>query len=255
MKVLVTGHSGRVGRVVVDALSRDHTVWGLSDQPVVGGAATRDFVGTVTDAELLDEAMRGARTVVHLAGDPRPEAPWDSVLHNNVEGTYEVFAAARRAGVKRVVFASSGHASGLLTDLGRPVSPTACAPDSLYAVSKVFGEALGHMVSARYGISVICLRIGYLNERDDPYEPLGPVGSDVPVPSVEALAAMWISRRDLAQLVQRAVGARDDVSFGVFHGVSGRAGSLWPIDDARTVLGFAPLDGAGPLVADLPSDQ
>lgn len=239
VRVLVTGDSGRVGRVVVADLSRDHEITGFSDQAFHHPSGVVSTVGDVTDASALDTAMAGVDGVVHLAGDPRPEAPWSSVLQTNIDGTFQVFEAARRAGVSKMVYASSNHVTGLLTERGRWVdSRMSIAPDSLYAVGKATGEALGRLYSERYGMTVVCLRIGYLNEEDDPYVPLPE--ADGPRPSVEDLAGTWISHRDLAQLVRRSLGS--DLAFGVFYGTSANTGSMWDIADARSALGYAPLD-------------
>ena len=112
---------------------------------------------------------------------PRPalETPWEDVLHNNIVGTYNVFEAARQAGVSRVVFASSNHVIGMYeldgapglyeTDDDRSYDHTAeQRPDSLYGVSKAYGEALGRMYMERYGLRVFCLRIGAVRAHDDP---------------------------------------------------------------------------------------
>jgi NAD+ dependent glucose-6-phosphate dehydrogenase len=240
MRVLVTGDSGRVGQVVVADLSRDHEVSGFSSHAFRHPGGVVSAEGDIADRAALSRAMGGVDAVVHLAGDPRPEAPWPSVLHANIDGTYQVFEAARRASVPKVVYASSNHVTGLHTEQGSSVDTgMAVAPDSLYAVSKVTGEALGRLYGERYGMSVVCLRIGYLNEEDDPYVSLPE--SNGPRPSVDALAGMWISHRDLAQLVRRSVVA-EDVRFGIFYGTSANAGSSWDISDARSVLGYEPLD-------------
>lgn len=199
-------------------------------------------MGSVTDQRALSAAFLGADAVVHLAADPRPEAPWESTLHSNIDGTYQAFEAARQQRVGRFIFASSNRVTGLRTEQGIAVSTAEIAPDSVYAASKVFGEALGRLYSERFGMTVICLRIGYLNAEDDPYAPLPDVGPAVVVPSPEDLAAVWISHRDMTQLVQRSLEVTG-ISFGVFYGVSGRSGSLWDISDARDILGYEPADG------------
>src|SRR5258707_11240541 len=106
---------------------------------------------------------------VHLAG-ASVESPWDRVLPLNIEGCYKTFEAARRQGVKRVIFASSNHAVGFHRRerfIDNTVLPR---PDTRYGVSKVFGEAVGRLYAHKYGLSVACLRIGPFRTPDRPIE-------------------------------------------------------------------------------------
>ncbi len=129
--------------------------------------------------------MDGVDTVVHLAGAASPESTWDDVLGANVVGTRNVLEAARDAGVRRVVYASSNHVLGMYDrDEQWPVGPTDLPrPDSLYGVTKVFGETLGRYYHDAHGLSVLCLRIGWVSP--DPTET-----------DVELLRAMWLSEDD-----------------------------------------------------------
>ena len=113
----------------------------------------------------MEQATAGIDCVVHLAGQST-EAEWEKVLPLNIEGCYNVFEAARRSGVKRIVFASSNHAVGFHRR-ERFIDDTVLPrPDTRYGVSKVFGEALGRLYADKYGLSVACLRIGtFVNAR------------------------------------------------------------------------------------------
>ena len=212
----------------------------------------------ITDLDSVLEAMEGVEAVVHLAADPKPEAPWNSILRLNLIGTYNVFEAARRLGVKRVVFASSNHACGfsvLESDLVGPDLPV--RPDSLYGVSKVFGEALGRYYSDSFGLSVICLRIGWSPGLEDPSdlfrELLSREDRDTThalkgepkrtfrnIYPAEKLIAMWISDRDIAQLIHRSLEA--DLKFGIFYGTSNNTPGIFDLDDTKRVLGYEPQD-------------
>ena len=141
------------------------------------------------------------------------------------------------------MFASSNHACGFSvkeSDLVGPDAPV--RPDSLYGVSKVFGEALGRYYSDRFGLAVICLRIGLVRSRE-----LGTffkaILSGERADSVcpgEKLAAMWISGRDMAQLIHRSLEA--DLRFGIFYGTSDNTPAIFDLSGAKQELGYEPQD-------------
>src|ERR671918_2932844 len=135
-------------------------------------------------------AMAGVDVVVHLAAIPGEDS-FSRLVEANVFGTYNVFEAARQAGVRRVVFASTNHVTGFYPR-GEGVGPSdPVRPDSLYAVTKVFGEALGRLYADKWGLEVVCIRIGSFGKRPTTVQALG----------------MWLSERDGAQLFTKAVTA------------------------------------------------
>ena len=198
-------------------------------------------VADIADYEAIRPEFDGIDAVVHMAAAAAVDSTWDEVLEANIIGTRNVFEAARDAGVPHVVFASSNHVVGGYERDGRPqiyepddrtlldehVDPR---PDSLYGVSKGFGELLGRYYSDTYGMRVICLRIGWV--RDSDKRPRDH-------PSAEAI---WLSARDCAQLVARAIDT--DVRWAVVYGVSNNPGAFWDLTSARDVLGFVPQDSA-----------
>jgi NAD+ dependent glucose-6-phosphate dehydrogenase len=198
-------------------------------------------VADITDYAALRPAFDGVDAVVHLAAAADPDAPWDEVLGSNIIGTRNVFEAARQAGVAQVVFASSNHVVGMYEAEGTPAiyraqpdkplidEQTEPRPDSLYGVSKGYGELLGRYYVERNGMRVICLRIGWVWELDE-------------TPTDHAQAeAIWLSQRDCAQLVSRALDA-DDVRWAVVYGISNNPRAFWSLDSARRVLGYEPED-------------
>src|SRR5262245_35739447 len=134
-------------------------------QPAGNGERVTLFHGSVTDMDIVEQACRDVTAVVHLAGLSR-EAAWPRVLEVNIGGTYTVFEAARRQAVPRVIFASSSHAVGY-TPLNGAEAPDFLfpRPDSNYGVGKVAGEAIGSLYADRYGMDVICIRIGVCFDR------------------------------------------------------------------------------------------
>jgi NAD+ dependent glucose-6-phosphate dehydrogenase len=236
-QILVTGSSGVVGSIVTKDLARDHSVRGFDvayPPGPLGGASPVDFIcGSITEVASLADALHGVDAIVHLAAIGNPEAGWSQLFSANIVGTHNVFEAAIRAGVSRVVYASSSHASGIYTATGRRSSAAnPPAPPNLYGVTKAFGEVLGHQYAHAHGLSVICLRIGWIQATDDRHTPPADVDS--------VTANMWISHRDTKQIVRRALDT--DVHYGVFYAMSSGAASLWDISDATDRLGYHPLD-------------
>ncbi|WP_252697863.1 NAD-dependent glucose-6-phosphate dehydrogenase Azf [Natronosalvus vescus] len=239
--VLLTGAGGRVGDAILDELADDYE-WRLLDRdPLTGDLPGETVVADITDETAVREAMEGIDTVIHLAGDPRPEAPWDSVLRNNIDGTQTVFEAAVDAGVENVVFASSNHAVGAYeTEARRPDlyrehdefrldGSELPRPGNLYGVSKAAGETLGRYYYDEYGLSVCCVRIGNLTKGHPPID-------------YERGQAMWLSYRDCAHLVDCAIQA--DYDYEIVYGISDNDRKYYSIDRAREVLGYEPQDNS-----------
>ena len=215
-------------------------------------------VADITDLASIQPAFEGVDAVVHLAAASSVDAAWDAVLSDNIVGTYNVFEAARRARVTRVVFASSNHTVGMYEVDGAPGiydvadrrlydAHAPVRPDSLYGASKVFGEAVARLYADRHGLSAICLRIGAVRDHDDPTRFMGELASStLPDLSVEEtrhrLRAVWLSHRDCAQLVQRAL--ETHLNWAVVYGVSNNPRRFWDLDGARELLGYEPLDSA-----------
>ncbi|HEY2257987.1 MAG TPA: NAD(P)-dependent oxidoreductase [Variovorax sp.] len=175
------------------------------------------------DLPALEEAMRGSDAVLHLGGLSM-EGPWDEVLHSNIEGGYNAFEAAHRAGVRRFLFASSNHAVGFYARTHTIDDRVALRPDSRYGLSKAFGELVGSLYADKYGMEVLCLRIGNVNDR----------------PLDERRLAIWLSPRDMAQLVTIGV-EHPGIHFEVVYGVSGNRRSWYDNRNAFR-LGYKPQD-------------
>lgn len=228
-RVLITGAGGSIGGSLANLL-REHYDLRLiyrtrrPADPPVEDWRTLDL----EDLPALTEAMQGIDAVVHMAADPAVDATWESVLHNNIVGTYNVYEAARQAGVRRVIFASTNHVMGMYDRDGMwPIfADQPIRPDSLYGVSKAFGEALGRFWYDQHGISVICLRIGWM----------------LPEPHDEIARWMWLSPRDCAQIVSRAV--ETDLGFEIVYAISQNATRRWDITKTIETFGYRPEDDA-----------
>ena len=246
-KVLVTGIAGLIGGIIRRFLGDKYELSGLDRVPVT---QVPSVVADISELEAIRPAFEGIDTVVHLAADPNPRASWESTLQNNIIGTRNVYEAASRAGVKRIVFASSNHTVGMYPlkqdpykaiyegrwqEVRRPfplLTSDQIRPDSYYGVSKVFGEALGSYFHDEFGLSVICLRLGWVLPTDNPT-------------CSPAALSLWLSHRDAAQLIQKSIDAPSSVGFAILNGESDNTLSIWELETTNRVLGYEPQDGAG----------
>ena len=253
-RVLLTGAGGIVGTVLRRALRGRYELRLLSRQRLTDPPRKREelVLADVADYDELRPALEGVDAIVHLAASARPESTWEQVLPANIIGTYNVFEAARDAGVGRVVFASSTHAMGMYYRDARPLAydlpprrrigdKDEVRPDSFYGLSKVFGEALGRFYHEEHAMAVICIRIGFVTPTPDgrfrPMRDMARTGD----PELMA-GAIWLSHRDCAQLFTRALEA--DTAWAVVYGTSDNPRQVWDLTSARRLLGYAPQDRA-----------
>jgi NAD+ dependent glucose-6-phosphate dehydrogenase len=236
--VLIAGASGNIGTKL---RRRFETLgWNLRllDSAPSSGVTTCDL-SVWNDA--WAGHFSGVDSVILLAGDPRPEAPWESIVRLNLDLVLNVYEAAALNGVRRVIFASSnwtmaGHrfAGG---DLPTDRDPR---PVNAYGMSKLVGERIGKSFSERRGVSSINFRIGWCQH-----------GSNAPGPHMAWAdwgQGMWLSDRDLAQGFEKAVTAADGVRFAVLNLMSANPGMRWDIETTRRIIGYVPQDGAAPTL-------
>jgi nucleoside-diphosphate-sugar epimerase len=228
-RVLITGAAGRIGLEMTRRLKDRYDLRLHFNRTVPDEPAVNDYVvADIAEFSQIAPAMEGIDSVVHLAGEPAVSTPWDRVNRANIVGLYNVYESARQAGVNRIVFASTNHVMGMNDrDENWPVySRQPVRPDSLYGVSKAFGETLGRHYYDRYGMSFINLRIGAYGER----------------PRDEIARYMWLSPRDCAQLIWRCI--ESDVGYATYYAISGNTSRTWDITDAVVQLGYVPEDNA-----------
>ena len=237
--ILITGAAGGVGGLLRPRLARAGRILRLLDlAELVPGPGEEAIRASVTDLDAMVEACRGADAVVHLGGQST-EAPWAHVLEVNINGTYTVFEAARRAGVPRVVFASSNHAVGFHTPDEYPLPENVTPlPDTYYGVSKVAGEGLGALYAERYGLDVISIRI--LSCFPEP-------------PNLRALST-WLSPDDAGRLFEACLSAPAP-GYRVVYGVSANTRGGWVSLDGARALGSAPRDDAAVFLEKLTAEH
>ena len=252
MKVLVTGGSGRLGQIFAEHSSNTYALRLTYNKHSFEALGCEVVRVDLTDLDSVLRAMQGIEAVVHFGADSALHTPWESTLANNIVGTYNAYEAARQAGVQRLVYASSNHTAGFDIAEGKLVGPDApIRPDSLYGVSKCFGEALGRYYHDAYGMQVICLRIGSCHGGDT-YEGqkrhLQAViarGGGWPYSVVQQLS-IWLSAADMCQLVQRSL--ETDCPFGIFYGISDNTPAAFDLSETRRQLGYAPQDNVQDLI-------
>lgn len=222
-RILFTGASGGIGTMIRPLLAAYYPGLVLSDKVKPANLLPSEtFVAAdLTRPDEVAAAVKDAHSVIHLGGFS-VEGPWDAILQANIIGCYNMFEAARQAGVKRLIFASSNHAVGFYPRRRRIGTDVTVRPDSRYGVSKAFGESLGALYSDKHGMSVTCLRIGNV----------GPRPLDV------RRLAIWISPEDIVQLIRIGL-EHPDIRFEIMYGASDNASSWWDNSRARQ-LGYRP---------------
>jgi uronate dehydrogenase len=230
-RILITGAGGRVGTHVVPLL-REHFALRLLDLRALQPAGDDQVVqADIRDLAALREACRGVNAMIHLAAVPDEDDFLTRLLPMNLEGVYHAFEAAREAGVRKVLFASTGQ-TVLRYPKGEWVTPDMpVRPWTVYACTKVFGEALARYYSEHYGMAMIVIRICWFQPYDS--ELLRQPGN---------IQREWCSPRDLAQLLAKSL--RADLPFAVFFGLSNNTGRFWDITNAQKLVGYEPQDNA-----------
>ena len=237
--ILITGAAGRVGTMLRSRLARpDRTLRLLDIVPVTPEAGEEAVTASTTDLDAMTDACAGVDAVIHLAGIPE-EAPWEKILDVNINGGYVAFEAARRAGVGRVIFASSNHAVGFTPRSMFPVPDYQFpAPDTYYGVSKAATEALAALYHNRYGIDAICVRILSCFER----------------PATTRMLSTWLSPDDAGRLFDACLTVPRP-GFRVVFGVSANTRGGWVSLNEARALGYEPRDDAEAYAADVIADH
>lgn len=233
-RVLVTGAAGGIGRRLRADLRGIYPVLRLTDRVALEPEAAGEevMVADLADLAACEAICDGVDGIVHLGGQAI-EADWDTVLQANIVGCYNLFEAARRKGVKRVVFASTNHVIGFYPRTTRIDHQVPPRPDSRYGVSKAFGEALGRFYADKFGLGVLCIRIGNFADR----------------PLDRRRLSIWLSPRDFRQLVRIGL-EHPDLHYEVVYGASESDRAWW--DNANAYrLGYRPEDESEPFATDV----
>ncbi|NKB72287.1 MAG: NAD-dependent epimerase/dehydratase family protein [Candidatus Latescibacteria bacterium] len=242
--ILITGMSGLIGTLVGRHLAQHHRIRALNRRPVAGVDTVQ---ADIADRDAIGPAFTGIDTVVHLAA--LIEGPDAQLMAANVEGTYNVLEAARQAGVRRVVLASTGSVAGawakdepychmLRGDYAQVPSTwrlirhdDPVRPNGLYAASKVASEGLARYYAEAHGLSILCLRLGRVEPSDQPQSP--------------GHMVVFLTHRDCIQAVARSVEAPASIGFEAFFVTSANKWAMRDLTRAQQVIGYRPQDGLG----------
>ena len=226
-RLLITGAAGNLGSVLRKGLAPLATTIRLTDRGNMGEAAANEEIKVceLGDFDGIMKVVEGCDAVVHFGAAP-VERPWEEILESSIKGGYNVYEAARRHGIKRVVYASSIHAVGYVRREEGADTHTGHRPDTLYGVSKCFVEDLAKMYFLKFGIESVLLRIN----------------SCFPEPVDRRHLATWMSFEDLMQLVERCLVA-ERIGHTVVYGISDNREAFFSNHKA-VHLGYKPKDSA-----------
>ena len=248
VKVGITGAGGRIGRTLTEGLADTYelTLFIRNTQPETS-RSLKIVKADISNEEETKGIFEGLDAVIHLAASPSTQAPWEDVLKNNIVGTYNVLEEARRAGVRRVVFASTNHVQngyaaedspgsldpeflkrGKLIKLTDPP-----APDSYYGVSKAFGEDIGRYYVRFHGLEYVSVRIGWAAPGTLPDRELSETHE-------RHLRAVFFSRRDCIDLFIKTLEVEAD--YLVVYGVSNTKNPIFDLTETKKILGYDPAD-------------
>src|SRR5215813_10759627 len=226
-RILLTGAAGDIGTRLRKILKPVYPELRLSDikEPADLGPDEEFVPAELARIEDVERAVDGVDGVIHLGGFS-VEGPWETILQANIIGCYNLFEAARRKGVKRVVFASSNHAVGFYPRYHRIGTDVTARPDSRYGVSKAFGEATGALYADKHGLKVTCIRIGNFGDK----------------PLDHRRLSIWLKPEDLVQLCRIGL-EHPAIHFEILYGASDNERSWW--DNHRAYeLGYRPTGKA-----------
>ena len=245
--VLITGASGNLGAKLRQHLQGRYALRLLDIDPKGDPEIIQSDLATWDDRWV--EAFQGVDAVIHLAADPKADQSWPNLVGPNIDAVINVFSASARAGVKRVVYASSNHAMGGYKHILEPEELTTDIPQQpgthyvaywnarnsvAYGSAKLMGERLGKCYADIYGLSTIAIRIGWVQPGDN---------QAVDVPKERPwFRLMWLSNRDFLQLMEKCIEAAPSIRFAVVNGMSANTGMRWDLEYVRNLIGYESLD-------------
>ncbi|HEU5472323.1 MAG TPA: NAD(P)-dependent oxidoreductase [Actinophytocola sp.] len=236
-RILLTGAAGKIGTMLRSRLARPDRVLRLLDlapqEPAAAGERVELVTASITDLPAMCTASKDVDAVIHMGGISGEDS-WSKILDVNINGTHAVLDAARRAGVGRVILASSNHAVGFAPlDGGTVPDGLLPRPDTYYGVSKAAMEALGSLYHDRYGLDVIAIRIGACRER----------------PTDSRELSIWLSPDDCARLLEAAISVPRP-GFRLIWGVSANTRGFVSLAEAEAI-GYQPQDDAEAFAGDV----
>jgi nucleoside-diphosphate-sugar epimerase len=239
-RILITGISGTIGKIILPELSKEFKTFGVDKK--VTSITPNIFHTDISQHDQIQKILNSIQPIfciVHLAADPSCHAGLRSVWKNNILTTWNIYSAAQKTGVQRVIFASSNQSTKgyepIICKLHRcgyrflltPQYPV--FPVNYYGAGKVLGEIIASYFFKIYGMESICLRIGTVLKDDNPNKK-------------KRMIYTWLSHLDLVQLVRNSIVS--DVKFGIYYGISKNSTRIWDISNAEMDLSYQPINDA-----------
>lgn len=238
--VLITGASGYIGKFMQEGFAGRYHLRLTDNRPMDGVDL---IVADIRDLNAMLEVTKGVDAVVHLAAHAKDQDFHTLLLPDNIAGTYNVYEACRQNNVGRIVYASTNHVIDGYTKDVYVTSDMPIRPDSMYAVSKQFGESLGCLFVDNHGMSIVCVRIGSALAEDH-----------AALRTSRRCLSSWLSVPDLLQLFGLCIDT-EGLKFEIFHGISGNTRRYWDIYHAQRVLGYQPQDNAERFAAEVEAHE
>lgn len=229
--VLITGARGRIGTCLIEGLKDRYTLRLHNRTPETEPQGYEHVTAPLADYDAVRAMMDGVDTVIHMGANPSVHAPWEDILNDNIIATRNVLEAAKDAGARRVIFASSNHSMGMYDRDGEwPVYTTMpVRPDSHYGASKAIGEVFGRYYYDAFGLEFISLRIGWfctpeaIRSKQDH----------------AILRAMWLGPKDMVNVTLGAI--ETATPFGIYYAISENPDRKWDITNTIIDLGYRPV--------------
>jgi nucleoside-diphosphate-sugar epimerase len=244
-KILITGSSGLIGKLIYKNLKSKYSFIGLDKYNTSENNGLKTHLIKSNQIECFSNSLKGIDTVIHLAASVSTSSEWDEVLYNNIELTKNIYEASRLNKVSRIIFASSNHAVGnfendepyksIVKGKYEGIDPkkikkinhnVSIRPDSYYGISKAFGESTARYYYEHHNIESVCLRIGTVNKENSPL-------SDI------RYFATLLYHEDLIQLIEKSI-SQENIGFKIFYGVSNNKWNFWDISYSENILGYKP---------------
>ncbi len=226
-KILITGAAGNLGSILRPALKGWADAIRLSDLADLGTASDGEEIVPcdLGDFDAVMDLVKNMDGIIHLGGQSQ-ESTFERILNDNIKGTYNIYEAARRQGVPRILFASSNHTIGFHKRTDTLDVTAAPRPDSLYGVSKCFGENLAQLYYDKFGVESVSVRIGACFH----------------APKDARMLHIWLSPDDFVDLVKKSFEA-PKVGAAILYGVSDNK-DVWWNNDHADFLGWKPKDSS-----------
>ena len=249
-KVIITGCNGLIGSILSENLKDKYEIFGVD---LKQSTKIPSVSLNTSNSQDLKKIFEGYDVVIDLAAHASTNTPWEMVTANNINSTFNVIKSACESGIKRVIFASSNHVTGMYendypyknivsgdypkeNNIPYITTTMPISPDGPYGIGKSTGESIAKYFSNKFNISIICLRIGTVNLKNKPIDSEGTTG-------IRSFATL-LTHNDLIQLIEKSINAPPDVKYEIFYGVSNNKWRFWDVKDSETKIGYIPNDNA-----------